>query len=82
MKQIRSKFTSKYVIAMFKALSDLVEYKPDFLKVFDQTSMVTKTSTHINNSIEHLLTLFTVVENSVTEIKKNLTKFELFSSKK
>ena len=78
MRQITSKLTSKYVIAMFTSLSDLVKMKSQFLQVFEQSILITKTARHISNSIEQFLEMFITIEracvntlNDVIEEVKN-----------
>ena len=66
MKQITSKCTSKYVIAMFCILTELVKMKPAFLKVFEQSALVTKTTRHISNSIQSFLDIFVKIERAVS----------------
>lgn len=64
MKQITSKLTSKYVVAMFTVLSDLVTLKKDFLSIFNQSILITKTARHISNSIEQFLEIFITIERA------------------
>ena len=68
MKQITSKLTSKYVIAMFTLLSDLVKMKPEFLKVFEKSILITKTARHISNSIEQFLEIFIMIERACVSV--------------
>lgn len=75
MKLITSKLTSKYVIGVFGVLEALVKMKPEFIRVFDESLFVTKTSRNINNSIEHFLEIFSVIEKAV---KINLDIFFAF----
>ncbi len=68
MKQITSKLTSKYVIAMFTLLSDLVKMKSNFLKVFEKSILITKTARHISNSIEQFLEIFILIERACASV--------------
>jgi hypothetical protein len=65
MKQISNKLTSKYVIAMFTVLENLVKMKSDFVKIFEESILITKSTRHINNSIEHFLEIFCTIEKAV-----------------
>ena len=65
---ITSKLTSKYVIAMFTLLSDLVKLKPNFLRIFEKSILITKTARHISNSIELLLSIFILLEKKCASV--------------
>ena len=66
MKLITSKLTSKYVIAMFSLLEDMVRMKPHFIGAFeDLYPASTVTNRNINSSIEHFLEIFIVIERAV-----------------
>lgn len=65
-KQITSKCTSKFVIAMFKLLSEMVQMKAPFLNVFSQSSIITKTTRHLSNSNKHFLDIFITIEKTVS----------------
>lgn len=69
-KQVTNKCTSKYIIAMFSVLSDLVEMKQNFLKIFEQTALPTKTTRHIGNSTQLFLEMFINIEKAVQHNKK------------
>jgi hypothetical protein len=64
-KQITNKCASKFIIAMFSVLSDVVEMKPGFLKVFEKSTLITKTTRHIGNSIQQFLEIFIIIERAV-----------------
>ena len=64
MKQITFKLTSKYVISMFNILNELVKTKQDFLNVFEQSILITKTSKQISNSIQQYLEIFITIERA------------------
>ena len=66
--KISKKCTSKYVIAMFNMLSELVESKARFLKLFEQSSSLTKTTRHISNSTQLYLDIFVSIEKAVSVI--------------
>ena len=66
MAKINKKCTSKYVIAMFNMLSELVESKTRFLKLFEQSSPLTKTTRHISNSTQLYLDIFVAIEKAVS----------------
>ena len=67
-KQITNKSTSKFIIGMFSVLSDNVEMKPGFLKIFEKTTIATKTTRHIGNSIQQFLEIFIIIERAVSLI--------------
>ncbi len=50
---------------MFNMLSELVESKARFLKLFEQSSSLTKTTRHIGNSIQLYLDVFVAIEKAV-----------------
>jgi hypothetical protein len=64
MKQITFKLTSKYVISIFNILNELVKTKQDFLNVFEQSILITKTSKQISNSIQQYLEIFITIERA------------------
>ena len=65
-KYIGKKSTSKYFIAVFGVLQDLVEMKPHFLKLFDASATSSKrTSKHFSKSIQSFLEIFMILESSV-----------------
>ena len=65
-KYIGKKSTSKYFIAVFGVLQDLVEMKPHFLKLFDASATSSKrTSKHFSKFIQSFLKIFMILENSV-----------------
>ena len=53
---------------MFSVLSDIVEMKPGFLKIFEKTTIATKTTRHIGNSIQQFLEIFIIIERAVSLI--------------
>lgn len=53
---------------MFSVLSDIVEMKPGFLKIFEKTTIATKTTRHIGNSIHQFLEIFIIIERAVSLI--------------
>jgi len=70
MKLITSKLTSKYVIAMFSLLEDMVRMKPQFIGAFeDLYPASTVTNRNINSSIEHFLEIFIVIERAVINFR-------------
>lgn len=72
MKQVTSKLTSKYVIAMFSSLGDMVKMKPQFLNVFEKSLLITKTSRNISNSIENYLEIFTTIERACSTTLRDI----------
>lgn len=72
MKQITSKLTSKYVISMFSVLQHLVRMKPEFMKVFEESLLITKTSCNISNSIEQFLEIFITIEKACSTTLKDI----------
>jgi hypothetical protein len=61
-----SKRTSKYIVAVFSVLSDLVEMKADFLKVFEHSALITKTLRHIGTPTQMYLDIFVHLEKAVS----------------
>lgn len=72
MKQITSKLTSKYVIAMFSLLEDLAKMKPAFISVLEGAASPSR-STVQSSSIDGFLEIFVEIERAVSrKIVKNL----------
>lgn len=72
MKQITSKLTSKYVISMFNVLEDLVDMKPEFVKVFEESLLPTKSPRNITSSIENLLDMFITIERACSSTLRDI----------
>ena len=72
MKQITSKLTSKYVIAVFSVLENMVQMKPQFIRVFEESVLITKSSRNMTNSIEHFLDVFIIVERACSSTLKDI----------
>jgi len=49
---------------MFNILNELVKTKQDFLNVFEQSILITKTSKQISNSIQQYLEIFITIERA------------------
>jgi hypothetical protein len=74
MKQITFKLTSKYVISMFNILNELVKTKQDFLNVFEQSILITKTSKQISNSIQQYLEIFIIIERACVSTLNDISE--------
>ena len=74
-KLIDKKCTSKYITSMFSILSDMVEMKSSFLKIFEQSTLITKTTRHISNSTQIYLEIFVNIEKAVIILKFNMKVF-------
>lgn len=73
-KLVTNKCTSKYIIALFSVLSDLVEIKSDFLRVLEHSALVTKTTRHIGAPIQLYLDIFVLVEKACAQSLKDVVE--------
>jgi exocyst complex protein 7 len=71
-RQITNKCTSKFVIALFRILSDLAEMKEPFLAVFEQSTLNTKAVKHLSPSTQRLLELFIIFEKACAQCLKDI----------
>jgi hypothetical protein len=65
---VHNKCTSKYIVAVFSVLSDLVEMKGDFLRTLEHSALITKTTRHIGSPVQMYLDIFVHLEKAVSKI--------------
>ncbi|CAF0945163.1 unnamed protein product, partial [Brachionus calyciflorus] len=72
-KHIQKKTTSKYIVSLLSILSEMVKTKPQFLKIFQESTFKsTKTMRHLDKSTQLYLEIFVNIEKACVEYLRDV----------